>query len=456
MDSFINSNYVHNNKYDNNDVSEARDIGAGRMTTFHITLDQSLWRAAGSGLVAFLATAMLLALLYALRRSTLRLINVINARPALCPRPAPIAGAELLRRSNPLAGKDVMRGLLIVVHCAHGLAIVLVMWAWALLVFSALPFTREVAAWLWALVLTPTELVWSSMVDYLPRLLLIVVLGLAAFGLIRIARFMFAELGKGAWRVQGFSSEWATPTFRITRFVILAFAAVMIYPYLPGAQTRAFEGISLFLGVLLSLGSSGVVSNLVAGTILTYTHAFRVGDRVRIADTEGDVIGHTLLATRIRTIKNVDITVPNARVLAEHIVNYSAASQGPGLILHDQVTIGYDVPWRQVHELLIEAALKTEHVLSEPRPYVLQSGLDDFYARYTVNAFTREPNRMAVIYSGLRENIQDGFHGAGIEITSAHYMALRDGSRAARPDAPPADEAVPLRVALVSPADRPV
>jgi small-conductance mechanosensitive channel len=164
------------------------------------------------------------------------------------------------------------------------------------------------------------------------------------------------------------------------------------------------------------------------------------------------VIGHALLATRIRTIKNVDITVPNARVLAEHIVNYSAAAQGPGLILHDQVTIGYDVPWRQVHALLIDAALKTGRILADPPPYVLQSGLDDFYARYTINGYTREPTGMAAIYSELRQNIQDAFHGAGIEITSAHYMALRDGSRAARPDAPPSDEATPLRVALVTSA----
>jgi small-conductance mechanosensitive channel len=416
--------------------------------------DQGLFQNGSAALTALSATLALWVALAVLRRSAGRLVDGIKARPALQSVPPRVAGAELLRRRNPLAGAEVLRGLIALVRSGQGLLVMLALWAWALAVFSAFPATRNAAAVLLGYVLEPARAAGSGLVDYLPRLFFIGVAAAIAYALIRIARFTFAEIGKGTFRLEGFPAEWATPTYRITRFVILAFSAVMIYPYLPGAQTRAFEGISLFLGVLLSLGSSGMVSNLVAGTILTYTRAFRVGDRIRIADTEGDVIGHALLATRIRTIKNVDITVPNARVLAEHIVNYSAAAQGPGLILHDQVTIGYDVPWRQVHELLIDAALKTGHVLAEPRPYVLQSGLDDFYARYTINATTREPSRMAATYSELRQNIQDAFHGAGIEITSAHYMALRDGSRAARPDAPPSDGATPLRVALVAPVEQ--
>lgn len=335
------------------------------------------------------------------------------------------------------------------VRLVLGALAAVVLWLWAVVLLALLPGMREPARRALGVVLDPLLLTVGATLDYAPRLAYIAVVGFIAFVLIRVARFGFAELGKETLRVPGFPSEWAAPTYRIVRFLVLAFAAVMAFPYLPGAGTPAFDAISVFLGVLFSLGSSGAVSNLVAGAVLTYTQAFRIGDRVRIADTEGDVIGRALLATRIRTIKNVDITVPNARVLAEHIVNYSAAAEGPGLVLHEQVTIGYDVPWRRVHALLIDAAQRTEHVLHEPAPYVLQSGLDDFYARYTVNATTREPNRQAAIYSELRGHIQDAFHEAGIEITSAHYTALRDGSRPARPDAQPAADATPLRVALV-------
>jgi small-conductance mechanosensitive channel len=161
---------------------------------------------------------------------------------------------------------------------------------------------------------------------------------------------------------------------------------------------------------------------------------FKIGDRVRIADTTGDVVERTLLVTRIRTIKNVDITVPNAMVLSSHIVNFSSSAQDRGVILHTGVTIGYDAPWRKVHELLIAAAADTEGVLDNPKPFVFQTALDDFYVHYEINAYTEKPNEMARIYSDLHQNIQDKFYEAGVEIMSPHYGALRDGNRVAIPD----------------------
>ena len=219
------------------------------------------------------------------------------------------------------------------------------------------------------------------------------------------------------------------------RFLILAFVAVVIFPYLPGSESPAFRGISIFLGVLFSLGSTSAVANIVAGTILTYTRAFRVGDRIQIADTTGDVVEKTLLATRVQTIKNELITVPNAMVLGSHITNFSAASAGGReLILHTTVTIGYDAPWRTIHELLIAAALRTEGILKEPAPFVLQTALDDFYVHYEINGFTGQPAQMAVTYAQLRQNIQDSFNEAGVEIMSPHFSSLRDGNRKAIPD----------------------
>ncbi len=159
-----------------------------------------------------------------------------------------------------------------------------------------------------------------------------------------------------------------------------------------------------------------------------------MGDRVKIADAVGDVVGKTLLVTRVRTIKNVDIAIPNALVLSSHIVNYSRAARAEGVILHTSVTIGYNSQWRQIHELLIAAAKKTADVIDEPAPFVLQTSLDDFYVTYELNVYTRNPWRMAVIYSDLHLNIQDTFNEAGVEIMSPHFASIRDGNAQATPE----------------------
>jgi small-conductance mechanosensitive channel len=155
---------------------------------------------------------------------------------------------------------------------------------------------------------------------------------------------------------------------------------------------------------------------------------------VKIADTMGDVIEKTLLITRVRTIKNVEITIANAMVLGSHIINFSSSAKEEGLILHTTVTIGYDAPWRTVHHLLIDAALATEAILKQPAPFIFQTALDDFYVHYELNAYTDQPSRMAKIYSDLHTNIQDKFNGAGVEIMSPHYSSVRDGNQIAIPD----------------------
>ena len=208
---------------------------------------------------------------------------------------------------------------------------------------------------------------------------------------------------------------------------------MIAFPYIPGSSSPAFKGISIFLGVLFSLGSSGAVGNIVAGVILTYTRAFQAGDRVQIGEAVGDVVGKNLLATRVRTIKNEDITIPNALVLGSHIKNYSCHAREPGLILHTSVTIGYDAPWRTVHQLLIDAARNTRLVLAEPAPFVLQTALDDFYVSYQLNAYTGEAAQMAATYSELHQNIQDRFNVAGLEICSPHFSAMRDANHIAIP-----------------------
>lgn len=301
------------------------------------------------------------------------------------------------------------------------------------LLFSLYAFTETWSAALFRLITVPLGRAVAAFVGYLPSMFTILVVVFIARYAIKLVHWIFAEIGRGTIPLPGFYKEWAEPTYKIARFLIMVFALIVIFPYLPGSDSKIFQGISLFVGLVFSLGSTSAIANIVAGVIMTYMRPFMVGDRVKIADTVGDIVEKTLLVTRVRTIKNVDVTIPNSMVLGSHIINFSSSAQDRGLILHTGVTIGYDVPWRQVHELLISAALATEHILKDPKPFVLQTSLDDFYVSYELNAVTNEPGIMAKIYSQLHQNIQDKFFEAGVEIMSPHYGAMRDGNTAAIP-----------------------
>lgn len=384
------------------------------------------------------ATVALGLFLYGLRAAVRRAHRHIEARRD--------AGRLALNLQNAeLVSAERMAVLLLraTTLLALGLAL-LALYFHLSLVFSFFPATRAWASLLIGTLLVPLDVVGGALLDYLPNIgVILLVVGLMVV-LTRFVRFVFDALGAGTLRFNGFHPEWAQTTFKIARFVIIVFAAVVIFPYLPGAGSPGFQGISIFIGALLSLGSGSAVANVVAGIVLTYTRAFRIGDRIRVNDSEGDVIGHTLIATRVRTIKNVDIVIPNAVLLGNHMVNYSAVAEEQGLILHSKVTIGYDVPWRKVHELLIAAARDTQLILAEPAPYVLQTSLDDFYASYQINATTRASRQQASIYSELHQHIQDRFHAAGVEILSPHYAAVRDGQAIAMPaESLPADYVAP-------------
>jgi small-conductance mechanosensitive channel len=273
----------------------------------------------------------------------------------------------------------------------------------------------------------------KSCVGYVPNLLLVALICLLASYLIKLNQFIFQEIGNGRLAIRGFYTDWADPTAKLVRALIFVAAAIVVFPYLPGSQSPAFRGISVFLGVLLSLGSTSAVSHAVAGTILTYMRAFHLGDFVRIGDDVGEVIEKTLLVTRIRTQKNELVTIPNGTVLGGVVINYSAEALHKGVIFHTTVTIGYNAPWREVHKLLISAALATEDVLEDPAPFVVQTALNDFYVAYELNAYTSKPKNMQNIYSALHQNIQDKFNEAGVEINSPHYTSLRDGNQTTIP-----------------------
>ena len=302
------------------------------------------------------------------------------------------------------------------------------------LLFSFFSFSKTWASTLVNYILQPLNSVLLSFITFLPNLFTIIVIIFVTRYVLKFIKFAFNEIGKETILFAKFPPEWAEPTYKIVRFLLIAFAAVVIFPYLPGSSSPAFQGISVFLGILFSIGSSSAIANMVAGVVLTYMRPFRLGDRVKIAETMGDVMEKTLLVTRIRTIKNVDVSIPNAMVLGSHIINFSSSAKNKGLILHTTVTIGYDANWKKVHELLLSAASETNNVLKEPSPFILQTSLDDSYVSYELNVYTNQPALMAKIYSDLHQNIQDKFNEAGIEIMSPHYSAVRDGNATAIPE----------------------
>ncbi|GGZ20504.1 ion channel [Echinicola pacifica] len=301
------------------------------------------------------------------------------------------------------------------------------------LVFSIFPFTRgwsrQLFDWIWS----PFKSIFVSIYEFLPSLFTIIAIYLVMRYVIRFVRYIFEEIENEKLVITGFHSDWSKPTYNIVRFLLYAFTFVMIFPHLPGSQSDAFKGVSVFIGILFSLGSSTAIANMIAGLVITYMRPFKLGDRIKIGETTGDVVEKTLLVTRLKTIKNEEITIPNSALLTGNTINYSSYSQTEGLIVHTTVTIGYDVPWQQMYETLLEAALRTPMIQKDPKPFVLQTSLDDFYVAYQVNAYTKEASKQALVYSLLHQNIQDVCNENGIEIMSPHYRAQRDGGESTIP-----------------------
>lgn len=312
----------------------------------------------------------------------------------------------------------------------------LVLYVYLLLVFSFFPWTRGVAGRLVQYAVDPVVSMLQAFIAYVPHMFNIVVIVLATFYLLKLIRLIFDGIGSGALTISGFYPDWADTTYKIVRVLAIMMALILVWPHLPASDSPHFRGVAAFLGLLLSLGSASAVANVIGGVVMVYMRPFQIGDRVKIADTVGDVVEKTLLVTRVRTPKGMDVTIPNSMVLGSHIVNYSSTARSGGLILHTTVTLGYDVPWRDVHRVLLTAAVSTRGVLREPRPFVLQTALNDFHVSYELNAYTSEPNRMAVTYSELHKNIQDACTRAGIEIMSPLYAATRDGSASTIPAMP--------------------
>ena len=338
-----------------------------------------------------------------------------------------------IQKQNILSAKDVTKILQGLVKFTGILAKVVLLLLFLNIIFGYFDWSRQAALKVIGYVGQTLADIFAGMINFLPNLIVIVVIALISRFVLHLLKLVFDGVNKGRINIPGFYPEWSGTSYSLARLMVIALTIVIVFPYLPGSGSPAFQGLSIFFGVLLSLGSSSAIANVISGIVITYTRAFKMGDRVRIAATEGEVIERSAFVTRVRTPKNVEVAIPNAMVMNDHIVNYSTQAEELGVTLHTTVTIGYDVPWPKVHELLIEAALKTDKVQSEPEPYVFQTSLDDNYVAYELNAITRDPGGKNKIYSDLHAHILDSFNAANVEILSPHYRANRDGNESTVP-----------------------
>ncbi len=339
----------------------------------------------------------------------------------------------LMKRAKPFALKDyevlnmhrigvVMLTVYNILRYAIILIILLVSIPW---IFSLFPETKSFTYTIFGYVWNPFTAIVSSVVGFLPNFIQIVVIILCFRYLVKGIRYLTNEIASGRLKLNGFYADWAQPTYYILRVLLYSFMLVMIWPLLPNSDSEVFQGVSVFIGIMVSLGSSSIIGNVMAGLVMTYMRPFRVGDFIKYNDTEGFVIEKTVLVTRIKTRKNNVITIPNSSLMGSQTTNYTFSAQNYGIIVHTKVTIGYDMPWQQIKQLLLDAAKATQGISHHPEPFVLVTTLDDFYVEYEINAYTTHYDRLPIIYSELHHNILDSFHSNGVEIMSPHIFAHR-------------------------------
>ena len=412
-----------------------RDIVADAITAYRA--DRSTERLVNNSLLAVAATVLFAILLWASSRLLKWLVewaerNVHRVGRDLASKTFYIFHASQLW--------TLVAGLLRLLRTVTYLALI---YFYLNAVLGLYPWTRPIARTLIRFIINPLESLWLGFVAALPNLIFLIILWLVMGFLLKLTRAIFRAIERGRIRMEGFESEWAMPTYKIVRILLIAFALVIAYPYIPGSDSLAFKGVSVFIGVLLSLGSSSYLANLLAGLSMTYRGTFREGDRIQVGDTIGVVDELKVMTTRIRTPKNEMVIIPNSKILTTDVTNYSQLAKTEGLLLHSSVGIGYDAPWRQVEAMLVEAADRTEGIEKEPRPFVLQTSLGDFAAHYQINAYCHDVSNLPRVYSDLHANIQDVFNENGVQIMSPAYVADPEAAKIVPPDrwyAEPAQE----------------
>jgi small-conductance mechanosensitive channel len=360
----------------------------------------------GAALLIFLYWKGFRALADFLDRRLQKQIKVLEAK-----------SARLLRARN-LAG--ILRWL---TKAAFLLLLALTLYVSLDYVLALFPWTRGFANWLLGLVLNPLTEIALGIARAIPDLVWLIILFFMTRYVLGMIRSFFEGIESGSIRVAALDRDLALPTYRIVRVVVIVFAVVMAYPHIPGSDSQAFKGISVLLGLIISLGSSSIIGNIIAGYSLIYRRPFKIGDRIKVNDVIGEVTDVRVLTTRLRSLKNEEVVIPNTTVLNSDVVNYSTRAREQGLILHTTVGIGYETPWRQVEAMLKQAAGRTSGLLDKPKPFVLQKALGDFAVTYEINAHCNDANNMAQIYSALHRNILDVFNEYGVAIMTPSYIA---------------------------------
>ena len=341
---------------------------------------------------------------------------------------------KLLRRTRPLAIKDYevlnlhRQGILFLTcfNVLRYLIILLLLFIFVPMFFAAFPETKSFTYTIFGYLWNPFVSILKSVLSFLPKFFQIIVIIFCFRYLVKGLHYLMNEIGSGRLKVNGFYADWAQPTYLILRVLCYSFMIVMIWPLLPSSDSQVFQGVSVFIGVIISLGSSSIIGNVMAGMVMTYMRPFHVGDFIKYGDMEGFVIEKSVLVTRIRTRKNDVITIPNSNLMTSQTTNYTFSAHNYGVIVHTKVTIGYDMQWQLIRDLLLDAASKTSHLQKKPEPFVRITALDDFYVEYEINAYTRKSEMLSDIYSELHQNILDSFHSNGVEIMSPHIFAHRN------------------------------
>jgi len=311
------------------------------------------------------------------------------------------------------------RRLVMLTSVAVGLVL---SYIWLTYVLKRFPFTRPWGEALGGFLLGTAAWIGRGIIGALPGLFTVLVIFVITRLVVRLIHTIFDAVEAGRLEIPGIHPETAKPTRRIMCAAAWLLAIVVAYPYFPGSSSDAFKGVSVFLGLVISLGSTGIVNQLMSGFMLMYSRALRVGDYVSVGGVEGTVLELGMLSTKVRTLAREEVTVPNAVVISKETVNYTRYAE-EGVSVSTTVTIGYDTPWRQVHAMLERAALATEGLRNEPKPFVLQTGLADHYPEYKLIAVIEEPQKRARVLSQLHQNIQDVFNEYGVQIMSPHYIA---------------------------------
>jgi len=355
---------------------------------------------------------------------------------------------KLLKKRNNLfkyfIPKNTKNIFVFISHSVKVVLIIVLLFVYLPLLFGFLPWTQGLVEVFYGYIESPILYAFHGLIDFVPHLFFIVIILYITRYFVRVMHDMFDDIDEEKLKFKNFPRDWAVPTRKLFTVILYAFGAVMIFPHLPGSNSPAFKGVSLFLGVLFSLGSTSAIANMVAGIVITYMRPFQIGDRVEIMGVVGNVVDKTLLITRVRTAKNEDVTIPNAAVISNHLINFSANASEMGLILHTEVTIGYDIPWRDVEKYLLKATKGTKLLQRDPKPFVLQTSLDDNYVTYELNVYTKQPKKTPEIMSDLNSNILDIFDEVGIEILSPKYVASRDGNMSTVPSQKGVDLRNPL------------